>query len=494
MPGKILLVDDDRDFAEGLAELLDLEGFTTNVAFNRADAISVNQANLPEISILDIRLGQEDGLSLIEALRADNPDVQCVMLTGYAALNTAVEAVRLGAQDYLMKPVERDQLRAVLDRCLRMRTLIDGEAGARATLAKSEEKYRLLTELSPVGVFQTDPGGDFTMVNQRWLALTGMNESDALGTGWQAALHKQDRSDVIENWEMSIRQIQPFNAEFRLAMSKDAVRWVLAQALPQMLNDGACAGYIGTITDITDHKELEQRQADARRAQALEAVAGGIAHHMNNALQIISGYLHLAREELPKPSQSREYLALSSDGILRLSTITRGLLHFTGATILNFEDVNLNDLITYIQTSITDDESAAGNFELKLADDLWKTKSEATQLRGALMAIIQNALDAMDGDGTVLVTGANRTLDEPPADLAPGDYVEITIDDNGPGMNEETAERALEPFFTTKGPQTTGLGLSMAQGIVRKTGGVMQLDSTPGQGTRITIYLPRSAP
>ena len=190
MQGNILLVDDDRDFAEGLAELLDLEGFETNVAFNKSDAIDRNQRIFPDIAILDIRLGKEDGLSLIGALRERNPDIQCVMLTGFGALNTAVDAVRLGAQDYLMKPVERDQLRAVLERCMRMRTLIDAEALAGRALEESEERYRLLTELSPVGVFQADTQGGYRMVNRRWLELTGMTETDALGRGGQAALHE----------------------------------------------------------------------------------------------------------------------------------------------------------------------------------------------------------------------------------------------------------------------------------------------------------------
>lgn len=491
MLGNILLVDDDQDFAEGLAELLELDGFATNVAFNRSAAIGLNQKNSPQIALLDIRLGREDGLSLIDALRADNPQLQCIMLTGHGALNTAVEAVRLGAQDYLIKPVDRDLLRAVLDRCLRMRALVDAEAGARAALEASEENYRLLTELSPVGVFQTDPQGAYGMVNQRWRELTGMTEAEALGRGWQAALHEQDSDDVIEVWDNSVRQILPFSAEFRLGATDDA-RWVLAQALPRMLDDGACAGFVGTMTDITGHKELERRLADTRRAQALESVAAGIAHHMNNALQIVGGYLHLAHEAADKPSQSREYMKLTANGISRLSAITRDLLHFTGATILHFADVNPNELIADIPTRFTDATSSAAIFELNLADDLWNTKSEAAQLRSAFDAIIQNALDAMDGDGTIRITSANRTFDEPPAGLAPGGYIVITIGDSGPGMSEETAERALEPFFTTKGPQITGLGLSMVQGIVRKSGGAIQLDSKPGEGTRVTIYLPRS--
>ncbi len=330
------------------------------------------------------------------------------------------------------------------------------------------------------------------MVNQRWRELTGMTEADALGQGWRAALHEQDRADVIEAWEDSIRQKHPFSAEFRLGAANGGVRWVLAQALPRLLDDGACAGFVGTMTDITSHRELERRLADTRRAQALESVAGGIAHHMNNALQIVAGYLHLAHEQTDRASKSREYLGLATNGVSRLSAITRNLLHFTGATILHIAEVNPNQLIADIPARFSDTRSPGAVFELSLATEPWQTKSEATQLRTAFDAIIQNALDAMDGNGTIRIGSANRMLDEPPGGLAPGGYIVITIGDSGPGMSEETAERALEPSFTTKGPQTTGLGLSMAQGIVRKSGGAIQLDSKPGEGTRVTIYLPRS--
>lgn len=492
MQGSILLVDDDRDFAEGLAELLGLEGFDTALAFSKPEALDRNREFRPDIAILDIRLGKEDGLSLIEALRARNPDLQCIMLTGFAALNTAVDAVRFGAQDYLMKPVERDHLRAVLDRCMRMRTLIDAEAGAREALAQSEERYRLLTELSPVGVFQTDPQGGYSMVNPRWRELTGMTEENAHGRGWQEALHEADRDRVVESWNASIAQRRPFTAEFRLRADRGSATWVLAQALPRLIDGDEVTGYIGTLTDVTVQKEMDRRLADARRGQALESVAGGIAHHMNNALQIVTGYIHLTKEHTDDSSEARRILDLTSRGLVRLSGMTKDLLHFTGATVFDFSDVDPNVLISDLRAQFIYSKDDPVFFDLNLAGDLWKTRSEANRLNAALGAIIENAVEAMKGDGTLSIRTANRAFDEETAALAPGNYVEITFRDTGPGMSDAVAERAFEPFFTTKGPQSTGLGLSMAQGIIRKSGGVLTLYSTPGDGTTVTIYLPKA--
>jgi len=490
--GNILLVDDDRDFAEGLAELLDLEGFKTDVAVNKSEAIARNERFSPDIAILDIRLGNEDGLSLIRDLRNGNPELQCVMLTGFAALNTAVDAVRLGAQDYLMKPVEREQLRAVLERCMRMRMLTESEARARFALEQSEQRYRLLTDLSPVGIFQTDPQGGYSMVNPRWQDLTGMSEAAALGSGWRDALHEDDRDGVIEAWQDSVSGRRSFTAEFRLRRADDGLTWVLGQAVPQIVENGTLAGFIGTLTDITVHKEFEQRRADTRRGEALESVAGGIAHHMNNALQIVSGYIHMTKERTEAGSEAEEYLELTSRGLSRLSSMTRNLLHFTGATIFDFADVNPNALISELHSRFLHNSDDPVFFDLKLAPNLWPARSEANQLRGAFDAIIRNAVEAMKGDGTLHIGTANRSLSDPPGRLAAGDYVEITFRDSGPGMTVAVAERALEPFFTTKGPQATGLGLCMAQGIVRKSKGLLTVASKPGEGATVTIYLPRS--
>lgn len=491
MPGNILLVDDDRDFAEGLAELLDLEGFDTDLAFNKAEAIDRNERFVPDIAILDIRLGKEDGLSLIDTLRDRNPDLQCIMLTGFAALDTAVDAVRLGAQDYLMKPVEREQLRAVLERCMRMRRLIEAEAAARKALEESEQRYRLLTELSPVGVFQTDPQGGYDLVNPRWRALTGMSEQAARGHGWQDALHDDDRGRVVGAWNDAVAGKQPFSAEFRLRAADGGAKWVLGQALPRTSEGGAFTGYIGTLTDITAQKEFDRQLADARRGQALEAVASGIAHHMNNALQIVTGYIHLTREHTGENLQARQCLDLTSRGLSRLSVMTRNLLHFTGATVLELAEVDINALLCALRADFDDHGNGGLLPVFDLAENVWPVRSEAARLRLALDAIVLNAVEAMGRNGTLHVRSANRTFAKGPAGLPAGDYVEIAIRDTGPGMSEQVVDRACEPFFTTKGPQATGLGLCMAQGIVRKSQGAMTLDSVPGEGVAVTIYLPR---
>jgi signal transduction histidine kinase len=241
---------------------------------------------------------------------------------------------------------------------------------------------------------------------------------------------------------------------------------------------------------------VEARMA-LHRAQKLEAVGkltGGVAHDFNNILHIISANVQLMLRADGPPTRKRLHNVL--DAVERGSKLAGQLLAFARRQPLHPSVVNVAELLDRSDSLLQRAASDAVKLERSSAPDLWPTLVDPNQLEHVLLNLIINARDAMEGGGHIALRLENVTIStaagQLDAELAPGDYVMITVADTGHGMPPEVMEHAFEPFFTTKPEgKGTGLGLSMAHGFVRQSGGQIRLASKPGAGTTVTIYLPR---
>jgi signal transduction histidine kinase len=279
---------------------------------------------------------------------------------------------------------------------------------------------------------------------------------------------------------------------------------IVVAALPAEVGHGASA----FLRDITPRREAEarerlrqQRLDEARtalaRSQKLEAVGkltGGVAHDFNNILHIISANVQLL---LKSPNNSEKRLRSILDAVERGSKLSSQLLAFARRQPLHPNLVNVGLLLERMDSLLHRAAGEAVDIALAGASDLWNTLVDPNQLENVLLNLVINARDAMGGKGKVNIALENLTIDDASGaadpELAAGDYVRIAVSDTGEGMPPEVMERAFEPFFTTKPEgKGTGLGLSMAHGFVRQSGGHIRIASVPGQGTTVSIYLPRA--
>jgi diguanylate cyclase (GGDEF)-like protein/PAS domain S-box-containing protein len=261
-------------------------------------------------------------------------------------------------------------------------------------------------------------------------------------------------------------------------------------------------GIVVNARDITErhHSEQALRQSEELlvRAQKMDAIgrlAGGVAHDFNNLLTAIQGHADLLLNDLADGAPIRAELQEIREAAGRATSLTRQLLAFSRRQVMQPRVLDLNAVVHEMKRMLR--RLVGENIVLTthLSEDAGCVRADPTQLEQVLLNLVLNARDAMPESGTVAISSDTRTFrsdEDLPAELAAGEYVVLTVQDNGHGMAETVAARAFEPFFTTKPPgQGTGLGLSTVYGIVKQSGGHAWLTSTPGTGTEVTILLPR---
>jgi signal transduction histidine kinase len=322
----------------------------------------------------------------------------------------------------------------------------------------------------------------------------------------------QDRTSALDGGADSFL-IEPIDPDELLAAVNALLRVRRAERELRRLNETLEAQVAARTSELADaNAHLEQEMAERRKveqalwhSQKLEAVGqltGGVAHDFNNLLTVISGNLELVREALSggrAPSTERLLrLIKSAQGAAdRGALVTQQLLAFARRSMLQAESIDLAALIAAFAGFLQRALGEAITLEMSFDPDLWPCGIDPVQFEAAILNLAVNARDAMGGSGHVKVEAVNMTMPaESPhttSDLTEESYVCIRVTDSGGGMTPEVAARAFEPFFTTKEiGKGSGLGLSQVYGFVKQSGGHVTIDSAPGAGTTVSLYLPRS--
>jgi signal transduction histidine kinase/ActR/RegA family two-component response regulator len=284
-----------------------------------------------------------------------------------------------------------------------------------------------------------------------------------------------------------------------------------AQILSALLFAGAAAVIVGAIAaeraarlqveerdarlrqELAEKQGLERELAEAHRLESIGRLAGGVAHDFNNMLAVILGSVQLL-EARPEERELIESIDLAAK---RGAGLTRQLLGFARRQMMEVGPMTLNDAVEdclkLAQRVIPEDI----RLTTELRDGPWTFEGDRAQIQQVLLNLVTNARDAIPSGGTIKLTTENVTLDQEFArknpEVTPGEYVRLTVSDDGAGMSEELRRRIFEPFFTTKGRAGTGLGLAVSYGIVKQLNGHISVQSAPGRGTQFDVYWPRSS-
>ena len=422
-------------------------------------------------------------------------------------------------------------IREVTDRAWTADERIRAERALRA----SEEQFRTLADNMSQFAWMADPTGHIYWYNKRWYDYTGTTYEAMRALSWRSVNHPDHHERVSASMRRAVAIGSVWEETYPLRGKDGQYRWFLSRALPIRDDFGRVTHWFGTNTDITAqvtaeealrelNENLERRVAERtrelaeinhllhlemaereraeetlRHAQKMEAIGqltGGLAHDFNNMLSGVLGALELIQRRVAsgRVNDLDRYVDAATTSANRAAALTHRLLVFARRQPLDPKPVDVNRLVLSMEDMLRRTMAEHITLETRLQTNPWLAYTDTHQLENALLNLVINARDAMKEGGRLTIqTGCVQIDDTQHDHLEPGDYITLSVADSGCGMPAGVIAKAFDPFFTTKPiGQGTGLGLSMVYGFVKQTGGHVRIDSTVGQGTLITLFLPRN--
>ena len=369
-----------------------------------------------------------------------------------------------------------------------------------AALRESEANFRAFFDSNPAACLVLRiSDGVYTAVNDAFTAMTGHPREATVGRSWQEAdlWLEPEKRDPLLGKLLADGYVSDQELRFRRADGGEFIGLLSARLI-----ELAGARHVLTVLrDITERRRAQDERLalleELRQSQKLEAVgrlAGGVAHDFNNVLMVVVNVTDLLLAQVEAGGQMAEDLEQIRDAATRATGLTRQLLAFSRKQVLQPQVLDLNahvsDLAKMLQLLLGERNTLA----LDLQPALRAVRADPTQLTQVLLNLAVNARAAMPNGGSLRIETRHQEMVAGEArrhgDLPPGLYVQLAVSDTGVGMDPETQLRAFEPFFTTKGHGGTGLGLATVYGIVRQSGGFVELESAPGKGATFRVWLP----
>jgi PAS domain S-box-containing protein len=381
------------------------------------------------------------------------------------------------------------------------RDLTDQRAAMQA-LRESEQRFRLLVEgVVDYSLFMIDRQGNVQNWNPGAERTKGYRAEEIVGRNFSVFYTEEDRAAGLPAKALQIAaETGKYEAE-GWRVRKGGMRFWASVVIDRILDaHGNAIGFAKITRDITERRQLERAKEQLYQSQKLETVGqltGGVAHDFNNLLTAVLGSLSLITQ-MTTDKRVKRLAETATRAADRGAKLTSQLLAFARRQTLRPQASNLNELITVFDALLRRAAGDSVSVETNLAPELWVAAVDQAQFQSALLNLVVNARDAMPGGGALLIETKNVVLDESGAaalaEIEPGAYVAVSVRDTGSGMTDEVRTRAIEPFYTTKDVgRGSGLGLSQVYGFARQSNGQLEIESEPGKGTTVRIYLPCSS-
>lgn len=352
-------------------------------------------------------------------------------------------------------------------------------------------------EMTRMPMILTDPNqhdNPIVFANKAFLDLTGYEENEVLGRNCRFLQGAHTDRETVSEIREAVQEGRSVAAELLNYKRDGTPFWNALFIGPVYDSDGNLAYQFASQLDVTRRRNTEQAFRQAQKMESIGQLTAGLAHDFNNLLQVVNGNLELL-SSCVDGERAKRYVDNARSAADRGAKLTRQLLAFARKSRLEPKPTDLTNLVTSFVEVIESSLGSSVDLQLNMRRRLPKVMVDPEQLEMALLNIIMNAKDAMPGGGTVTLATRQMHLngDAAARQLASGDYVALEVRDEGTGMPPEVAERATEPFFTTKKEgKGTGLGLAMASGFVQQSRGRLEIESRPNEGTLVRMLFPIS--
>jgi len=492
MQHSILVVDDEPYYCSTLKFLLETNQYRVEIAKSGREALSFLQNDFFHAVLLDLNLPDIHGIQVAEYIKQNHQDTAIIIQTGYATVNSAIQAMRYGVFDFLCKPNKAELVLETIARGIENKQL-------KWELSQSEKRFRKLSEATweGIAIFENNR---LLHVNNQLCRIFGYEEAEFFRIPF---------SDVLPGWD-ACRAVNGEKDDDTTGAAEFQGRHKDGRTLPVEVRikylDGR-KNQVVAIRDISARKtaeqkrlELQKRLADAQRMESLGLMAGSVAHDLNNILTGIVTFPELLLSTMSPTDKFRTEIELiykagrqAADVVADLLTVARGSKCKKEPNNLNLLVNNYVDSIEYRQL---ENDFPGITIDVGLEPDLPNLHCSAIHIAKSIINLVTNAAEACGDDGYITIRTISRKLLEPVRgyeEIPPGEYVVLSIADNGSGISTDGLQRIFEPFFSKKemGRSGTGLGLTVIWNTVRDHHGYIDLASN-WAGSRFDLYFPVS--
>lgn len=544
LPMNILIVDDKQDNVYLLETIFKAKGFHVATADNGASALEKLKSKPFDLIISDILMPVMDGFQLCREVKGDKT-LRHIPFIIYTATYTGPKdeelAAKIGADRFIVKPCEPDVfishinevmtsagkketpvsapdeeevlrlynerlVRKLEEKMIQLEKEIFERKRSEEQLRSSEEKYRSIMDSMEDAYYEVDLAGNLTFFNQSMSRILGYRHDELMGMNNRSFMDMQNARRVFKSFNQVYRTGKPSRAMDWEVICKDGSVCHINNAVSLIKDaNGNPTGFRGVARDVTEQVKAEKEKAlltkqlqQSQKMESIGTLAGGIAHDFNNILAAVLGYTELAIDIAARQQADpklKDYLKGIFTAGQRAKDLVRQILAFARQSDDELKPVEispvLKEVLKLIRSSIPASIQISQNIESNAM-----VMGNPTQIHQIIMNLCTNAAHAMENEHGTLAVGLSDAMladkdKMPVAGLGPGNYIRITVSDTGTGIAPDIIDSIFEPYFTTKAPGVgTGMGLSMVHGIVESYGGKITVQSTAGQGSVFTVYLP----
>ena len=486
----ILYIEDDSTTQKLLFPMLETQGYTVILAENGARGLELFRQHLPDIVLTDLKMPLMSGLEMSRAIRVglEAPEAQIIVMTAFSDTEYLLDAIDVGVNQYVLKPIDFGKLQAAIDHCVKAIQM-------QRCLRKQAEHIHMLTnalEQNPSMVMVTDIQGNIEYVNQKFSETTGFTSEEAIGKTPRIIKSGNTPDSVYSDLWSTILAGKEWHGVLENHSKNSTGFWQDIRISPLLSSDGSINKFISSARDITEQRKLEAEVLQIRKLEGTALLAGGMAHDFNNLLQVILGYIALAKQDLKSDSKAHKMIDLAEQNSWKASELSQRLLTFAGGGNSGRQSSFIHELIINCSDNVFGGTGIKTEFDFDFV--MPEVVINADQMRKVFSHIFKNALEAMPDDGILKVAACTCTITkEKGLPLKPGKYLHISIHDNGKGIAKKNLAKIFDPYFTTKetwNQKGLGLGLAICHSIIRNHNGIILAKSKPEEGTTFDIYLP----
>ena len=493
---RILYIDDYELDRELVKDVLEKEhgGFQVTEASNKQEFEALLKTHTFDVVLSDFNIAGFEGLQVLEAVRAHDPSIPVIIVTGTGSEEIAVMALKQGASDYVIKrPKHIQRLPQTISAAMEKKALRDQSQKDETNLKQSEERYRTILENVLMGVYQVTVEGKFLFSNEKLIEMLGYasyEELEAIDNISELYVRAEERNDLVED----VIHKEFFVGEFEFRRKDGQSIWVKLHVRKTKSKEGAII-LEGLMEDVTQIRKMEAQLQQSQKLEAIGTLSGGIAHDFNNILSSIIGFTELSLDEVEHGTTLQNNLTEVLKAGNRARDLIKQIMTFSRKSAQERKPVQINLLI--IETVRMLRSAIPTNIEIEehITPEMLTIDANHTQMNKVMVNLVTNASHAIDENGIIEIGLEVVSLDESIKnsypDLLPGRYAKIFVSDNGCGIAEENLDLIFDPYFTTKDPDRgTGLGLAGVHGIVKTHGGHISVYSEVGKGTSFNVYFP----